>query len=153
MANADARVEDLLNSLVGCAFLVRLVETGISPDDLGDPKVSLRLAASAADSVDRFHADHDLLAAELPALAREKAAQARAVMEHPGTAWWFKDIDLQAQAWVSIHGTLKKFIYGTPPDTMAWRRPQKPVGSLGALRAEASWQPDHIDTVRSSPDL
>ena len=128
MAKADARVEDLLNSLVGCAFLVRLVETGISPDDLGDPKVSLRLAASAADSVDRFDADHDLLAAELPALAREKATQARAVMEHPGTAWWFKDIDLQAQAWVSIHGTLKKFIYGTPPDTMAWRRPQNPSG-------------------------
>ena len=60
--------------------------------------MSLRLAASAADSVDRFDADHDLLAAELPALAREKAAQARAVMEHPGTAWWFKDIELQAQA-------------------------------------------------------
>ena len=126
MENTDARVEDLLNSLVGCDFLVTLVETGLSPEDLADPKVSLRLAASGADSVDRFRADHDLIAAELPALAREKEAQARAVMEHPGIAWWFDDIDLQAQAWVSIHGTLDKFIYGTPPDTMSWHKPDNP---------------------------
>ena len=38
MANTDARVEDLLNSLVGCAFLVTLVETGLSPEDLADSK-------------------------------------------------------------------------------------------------------------------
>ena len=101
MVNTNTRVEDLLNSLVGCDFLVTLVETGLSPEDLADPKVSLRSAASAADSVDRFRADHDLIAAELPALTREKEAQARAVMEHPGIAWWFDDIDLQAQAWVS----------------------------------------------------
>ena len=75
MTNADARVEDLLNSLVGCDFLITLVETELSPEDLADPKVSLPLAASAAESVYRFRADHDLLAAELPALAREKAAQ------------------------------------------------------------------------------
>ena len=126
MTIADARVEDLLNSLVGCDFLITLVETGLSPENLGDPKVSLRLAAASAESVNRFNSDHDLLAAELPPLAREKSAQARAVIEHPGTAWWFNDIDLQAQTWLSIHGTLKKFIYGTPPDTMAWRRPQNP---------------------------
>ena len=126
MANADTRVEDLLNSLVGCAFLVTLVETGIAPEDLEDPKVSLRLAASAADSVDRFHTDYHMIAAKLPTLAREKAAQARAVIEHPSTAWWFDDIDLKAQAWLSIHGTLTKFIYGTPPDTLAWRRPENP---------------------------
>ncbi len=126
MANSDTRVEDLLNSLVGCAFLVMLVETGISPEDLVDPKVSLRMAAGAADSVDRFNSDHGLLVAELPTLAREKAGEARAVIEHPGNAWWFDDIDLNAQAWLSIHGTLNKFIYGTPPDPIAWRRPQNP---------------------------
>ena len=114
MENTDARMEDLLNSLVGCDFPVTLVETGLSPEDLGDPMVSLRLAASAAESVSIHDADHDLTASKLPILAREIEAQARAVMEHPGTAWWFDDIDLQAQAWVSIHGTLDKFIYGTP---------------------------------------
>ena len=56
----------------GCDFLITLVETGLSPEDLGDPKVSLRLAASAAESVYRFRADHDLLDAELQALARRR---------------------------------------------------------------------------------
>ena len=126
MENIDARAEALVNSLVGCDFLVTLVESGLSPEYLADPKASLWLAGSSADSVERFRADHDLIAAELPALAREKEAQARAVMEHPGIAWWFDDIDLQAQAWVSIHGTLDKFIYGTPPDTMAWQQPENP---------------------------
>ena len=128
MTDIDTRVEALLNSLVGCEFLVTLVESGIPPEDLADPKVSLWLAALSADSVNRFNADHDLIAAELPALARKRAAQARAVIEHPGTAWWFDDIDLDAQAWVSIHWTTPplRFIYGTPPDTMGWQRPRNP---------------------------
>lgn len=128
MASIDAPVEDLLNSLVGCAFLVMLDETGISPEELSDPKVSLRLAAPCIEAVTRHRYDHNLIAAELPTLAREKAAQARAVLNHPGAAWWFNNIDLNAQAWLSVHGTLRKFIYGTPPDTMAWRKPQNPSG-------------------------
>ena len=38
MTNIDARVEALLNSLVGCDFLVTLVESGLSPEYLSDPK-------------------------------------------------------------------------------------------------------------------
>ena len=125
MTNTDSRVEDLLNSLVGCQFLVALVESGLSPEELADPKVSLWLAAVSADEVNIYNSDHDLIAAELPALAREKAEQARAVIEHPGTAWWFDDIDLDAQAWVSIHGH-QKLIYGIPPNTTEWERPRNP---------------------------
>jgi len=126
MTDTDARVEALLNSLVGCDFLVTVVESGLSPEDLADPKISLSLAGLSADSVEIWRADHDLLAAELPALAREKADQAREFIEHPGTAWWFNDIDLDAQAWLSIEGTLTNFIYGTPPNTLGWERPANP---------------------------
>ena len=131
MASFDTRVEDLLNSLVGCAFLVTLVESGLSPEDLADPKVSFWLAAVCIESVSIHDPDHKLLASELPTLAREKAAQARAVIEHPGTAWWFGDIDLNAQAWVSLHWTTPplKFIYGTPPNTVGWQRPRNPSTS------------------------
>lgn len=101
-------------------------KTGISPKDLINPNQSLRLAAASADSVFRFDSNHARLASELPTLAREKIDQARAVIEHPGTAWWFDDINLNSQTWLSIHGTLNKFIYGTPPDTMAWNQPQNP---------------------------
>ncbi|MYE54241.1 MAG: hypothetical protein F4X34_03480, partial [Chloroflexi bacterium] len=97
MTYTNARVEALLNSLVGCEFLVTLVESGLSAEDLADPKVSLRVAAASAETVNIYNSDHKLIAAELPALARERAAQARAVFEHPGTAWWFDDIDINAQ--------------------------------------------------------
>ncbi len=128
MTNTNTRVEDLLNSLVGCQFLVTLVESGLSPEDLADPKVSLWLAAVSIESVSTYDTDHHLYAAELPVLARERAAQARAAIEHTGTAWWFNDIDLDAQAWVSLHWTNPplKFIYGTPPNTMGWQRPPNP---------------------------
>ncbi|MDE2688787.1 MAG: hypothetical protein OXI16_15015 [Chloroflexota bacterium] len=70
MTNNEARVEALLNSLVGCEFLVTLVESGLSPEDLADPKISLSLAGLSADSVEIWRADHDLIAADLPARAK-----------------------------------------------------------------------------------
>ena len=129
MTNTDARVEALLNSLVGCEFLVTAVESGLSPEDLADPKISLWLAAASVESVNIHYSDHKLLASELPPRARENANQAREIIEHPGTAWWFDDIDLDAQTWVSIDWTddhPHKFIYGTQPNTMAWTRPRNP---------------------------
>ena len=126
MVNADTRADDLLNSIVGCAFVVALDESGLTPDDVADPKVALPMAAACADEVFRFRSDYDLVARGVRALAREKVPRARALFEHPGAAWWFDDVDLRSQAWLSIHGTLDKFIYGTPPDTMAWRRPDNP---------------------------
>ncbi|MYC07122.1 MAG: hypothetical protein F4X57_08130 [Chloroflexi bacterium] len=70
MANTDARVEALLKSLVGCQFLVTLVESGLSPEDLADPKVSLWLAAASANKVNIYNVGHDLIAADLPARAK-----------------------------------------------------------------------------------
>ena len=126
MANADTRADDFLNSIVGCAFVVALDESGLTPDDVADPRIALRMAAACAGEVFRFRSDYDLVAPGVLALARGKAAQARALIEHPGTAWWFDDVDLRAQAWLSIHGTLDKLIDGTPPDTIAWLRPATP---------------------------
>ena len=126
MVGTDTRVDDLLNSIVGCAFVVALDETGLTPEDVADPKTGLRMAATCVDFVFKHRSDYDLVAPGVQTLAREKVAQARALIEHPDTAWWFDGVDLRAQAWLSIHGTLDKFIYGTPPDTMAWRRPENP---------------------------
>lgn len=155
MTDTDARVEDLLNSLVGCDFLVTLVESRLSPEDLADPKVSLELAAVSAESVNIYNSEHSLLASELPPLAREKAAQARAVIEHPGTAWWFDDIDLNAQAWVSIHWTNPplKFIYGTPPNTMAWERPRNPSGRWERYAQKIFTNPPQVTSTLYGPHL
>ena len=37
-------------------------------------------------------------------------------------------MDLRAQTWISIHGSLDRFVYGTPPDTMGWHQPENPPG-------------------------
>ena len=126
MTDSKTQVEHLLNSVLGCAFLVALDENGLTPDDAADPNTSLRLAAACADSVDKYGPDYESVAPGVLALASEKAALARALIEHPGTAWWFEPVDLNRQTWLSIHGTPDKFIYGTPPNTDEWRSPKNP---------------------------
>ena len=126
MADIDTQVAGLLNSAVGCAFLLALEESGLTPADAADRITALRMAAACADYVFRFNSDHDVVAPGVLQLAEGKTEQARALLEHPDIAWWFSDIDLCAQSWVSIHGTPDKFIYGTPPDTMAWVSPGNP---------------------------
>lgn len=126
MTDSKTQVDHLLNSILGCAFVVALDQNGLTPDDAADPNTSLRLAASCADSVDKYGSDYESVASGVTALAKEKSSQARALIEHPGTAWWFKPVDLSRQAWLSIHGTLDKFIYGTPPNTNGWHRPENP---------------------------
>ena len=155
MTDTDARVEALLKSLVGCDFLVTAVESGLSPEDLADPKISLSLASSSAETVNIHTSDHKLLAAELPPLAREKADQARAIIEYPGTAWWFNDIDLDAQTWASIvwNDDPFKFIYGTPPNTMAWTRPRNPSSEWERYAQKPSSNQNQTTSTLYGPNL
>ena len=126
MADSSTRTDDLLNSVVGSAFVVALEESGLTPDDVSDPETCLRMAAVCVDFVFRYNANYDLVAPGVLALAKGKVDQARALIDHPNTSWWFQDVDLHRQAWLSILGNPEKFIYGTAPDTMAWRQPEKP---------------------------
>ena len=141
MTDADTRVYDLLRSITGCAFVVVLDESGLTPEDVADPKASLPLAARCADFVDVHSGDHNLIAPGVLDLAKGKASQARALIEHPDTAWWFDDLDPRRQAWLSAISVPDRtqdspestfpgyrYIYGTPPDTAGWRRPANPSG-------------------------
>ena len=126
MDDTDTRVDHLLNSVVGCAFVVAFDEAGLTPDVLTDPNASLRMAAACVNFVFRYNSNHDLVASGILTLARGKVDQARNLIESPDTQWWFHDVDLDRQTWLSIHGTPDEFIYGTPPDTMAWQQPGNP---------------------------
>ena len=152
MADTDTRVDHLLNSVVGCAFVVALDETGLTPDDAADPKVSLRMAAACANFVFRYNSNYDVVAPGILALARGKVDQARALIENPHTAWWFHDVDLDRQAWLSIQGSPDEFIYGIPPNTTAWRH-RKTHPEVGSFTHRNPGQPNHIDLVRSIPDI
>lgn len=126
MAETNARVNNLLNSVVGCAFVVALDESGLTADDVANPKTSLRMAAACTDFVFKYRSNHDVVAAGVLTLARNKDSLAHALIEHPYTAWWFDNVDLCVQTWLSVHGTLNEFVYGTPPDTMRWHQPENP---------------------------
>lgn len=126
MTDSDTRVECLLNSVLGCAFVVALDKYRLTPDDAADPSTSLRLAAACADSVEKYRPDYESVAPGVTALAEEKSSQARALIKHSGTAWWFDPVDPDRRTWLSIHGTLDKFIYGRPPNADGWCRPRNP---------------------------
>lgn len=126
MTDTDTRVDHLLNSVLGCAFVVALEESGLTPADAADPKTSLRMAAVCADLVDKYRPNYESVESGVLTLASEKAPQARALIEHRGIAWWFEPVNLNRQAWLSIQGTPARFIYGTPPNTDEWRSPRNP---------------------------
>lgn len=58
MDQLDDRASDLLNSALGCTFLVAVSETGNPIESITDPEEVLRLAAECADYVDPFGAEH-----------------------------------------------------------------------------------------------
>ena len=122
MTDINTRADHLLNSILGCAFVVALDENGLT----ADPNTVLSLAAACANFVDKYRSDYESVAPGVVALARKKSSQARALMEHPGTAWWFEPVGLNRQAWLSIQGTPDKLVYGTPPNTDEWHSPRNP---------------------------
>ena len=78
MTDTNTRVEHLLNSNVGCAFVALLDLNYLTPQDMENQKTMLHIAADCADFLDRNRADHEIIVPGVRALANEKADQARA---------------------------------------------------------------------------
>ncbi len=49
MDDLKNRVEDMLNSPVGCEFVLSVVESGLTPEEVGSPLNSFWLAAESED--------------------------------------------------------------------------------------------------------
>ena len=49
MDEINSRVGHLLNSVVGCAFVAALDETGLMPEEVAEPETGLRVAAACVD--------------------------------------------------------------------------------------------------------
>ncbi len=126
MSDTDRKVRDLLNSPVGCAFLISVEMNGLTPEDVSDPETSINRAAFTIEQVRRHTYYHEAAVSGVLEMGKSMQSQARALIEHPGVAWWFEPVGLNRQAWLSIYGTLDKFIYGTPPNTDRWSCPQNP---------------------------
>ena len=80
MDQLDDRASDLLNSALGCTFLVAVSETGNPIESITDPEEVLRLAAECADYVDPFGAEHSENVALVLEYAQSRRELARALL-------------------------------------------------------------------------
>ena len=118
MSDAEKRIEQLLNSPIGCAFLIEVEAHGLTPEAVVPPEHCLWVVARAVDLL-RQHTDgHDAVEAAALAHGPRLRPLARAFLEHPGVPWWFEPLDPARQVWIA--GELG------PLDTGAWQRPASP---------------------------
>ena len=126
MRDIESRVEDLLGSTLGCAFVAIVVESGLKPGEVAEPATALRAAAASADFTFAYNADHDLVAAGVRTMASRNRPVAHALIGHRYSAWWFADVDLQSQAWLPVQPYEGDRGRDVPPDSAEWHEPENP---------------------------
>ena len=116
----EERVEDLLRSPLGCAFLAIIDESSIHPAVAAVPEISMHAAALAVDETYIWSAIHEEIMEYLPQQRERLKGLARAILQDPKTDWWFAPLAPGDQCWASRDNT--------PPDS----------SSFGAVSPETS---------------
>ena len=96
----DAKVEELLASPAGCAFLVVLNESGVSAVDAVRPDISFQAACIAVMELNIWSPDFTELMKYALMNGRRFRDLARDILEQPDVRWWFAPIDREAQMWI-----------------------------------------------------
>lgn len=97
----DEKVEELLVSPAGCAFLVVLEESRVGADEAVRPEISLQAAYVAVDNLSIWRPDfHEIMKYAL-LNGRKLREIAHAILERPEVEWWFAPIDRDAQIWAA----------------------------------------------------
>ena len=104
MMDAEARVAELLRAPLGCAFLLIARASGLVPEAVAEPAVSVRLAAAAAREIGIWRMDHAAAVDHALRQGRQHADLARAILEWPTSAWWYGPLDIERQVWLSRTG-------------------------------------------------
>ena len=123
MQEIEKRTKAILDSPLGCAFMMGVYESAIEPEALAAPELSLRLAAESIGLVEHFRSDHEIAVAEALEYGKGLGPLTRAVLEHHGTSWWFEPIDLGRQLWIG-KGIASPDT--ASPDTASWHPPPDP---------------------------
>ena len=98
------KVEELLASPAGCAFLVVLEESGVGPAEAVRPEMSLQAASVALMELNIWAPDFQEIMEYALLNGRRLRELARAVLEQPGVGWWFEPIARESQMWTSSSG-------------------------------------------------
>ena len=133
MEDFDTKVSALVASPLGCAFLLVIDASGISPATASQPAVSLRAAALAVGEVQIWREDHASVVEEVFRRGRQHRQLARAILENPLADWWFAPLARDRQAWVSNDSTTPSptsFVLPTGPLSGWERYAQKSAAGL-----------------------
>ena len=95
----DEKVEELLASPAGCAFLLVLQESGVSAADAVRPDISLQAAYLALDELSIWSPDFQETVKYSLLNGRKLGNLGRAILERPEVGWWFAPMDRKAQTW------------------------------------------------------
>lgn len=117
----DSQVEALLNAPLGCAFLLAIEESGLSPNVAAQPEMSIRLVAEAITQTEIWRTDYHQRRTEILRRGLRLRHLARAVLEDPGAAWWFQPIKLEQQIWAWPQD------WDSGPDPSRIRSPGEPL--------------------------
>ena len=112
----DEKVEELLASPAGCAFLVVLQESGVRAADAVRPDVSLQAAQVAVDELSIWRPDFQEAMKYSLLKGRQLKDLARDILEQPGVEWWFSPIDREAQMWTASREDTPTPTRFKPPD-------------------------------------
>ena len=114
----EQRVQGLLDSPLGCLFLLEADALGLTPQLASQPNICFPRAARDIGILDRNIQDNPAVVAEVLERGRSLGPLARSILEYPGSSWWFASIDLDHQVWLADEHI--------PPDTANWTRPNSP---------------------------
>lgn len=93
-----ARVQELVSSPGGCAFMLVMEAEGLSVDDVARPDVAFAVAAAANDATNPWATDDpQQVMAELRQRGQHLGPVAMQLANSPVTAWWWADLDRHAQ--------------------------------------------------------
>ena len=98
------KVEELLASPAGCAFLLVLEESGVAPADAVRPEISLQAASLAVEELNIWAPDFQEIMEYALLNGRRLKDLARAVLEQSGVEWWFEPVARDSQVWISSSG-------------------------------------------------
>ena len=131
MSEIDERVTALLQSPLGCAFLVIAAESGLTPQEIAQPDVALDLGAFAAREMVVWSADHERESKAVLQRGPQHADLARAILEEPDTEWWFGPLAREHQIYVPQDGS--------PPDPARLVTPTQPPSNHERYAQKVAW--------------
>jgi hypothetical protein len=101
MDELSSHVEALLGAPVGCAFLLAVQESGLTPTQAAHPATTFAVGAVAINETEIWHGDrHENEIARIMQSAQPLGGLAREILEAPGAQWWFDPPDLERQLYI-----------------------------------------------------